>query len=242
MNFSEEKSSPLQRMAGMGLIALAFAGQAYAGSPKARHHGHPVIRHLTSAMPKTPAPIIRMDPSSARSLTVFNLQTKEELSVTYWQNGQYIDAALNKLDYFMRDFRRNDVKHMNPEAFDIVHDIAQHFGTNKPIGIISGYRDLATQAEIHKRSERAHKNAADVQVAPAGSSQHNFANAIDFTLPGIKASKVYAYASSVEKGGVGFYPVDGFVHVDTDTSEPKGHPRRWIERPDHKSKAKKLTP
>ena len=45
--------------------------------------------------------------------------------------------------------------------------------------------------------------------------------ATDIALPGVALDRVRLAALSVKRGGVGFYPHDGFVHVDT------GRVRTW---------------
>ena len=39
--------------------------------------------------------------------------------------------------------------------------------------------------------------------------------AIDINLPGVELSRLRRAALSLKAGGVGYYPGDGFVHVDT---------------------------
>ncbi|MFY0532033.1 YcbK family protein [Nannocystis pusilla] len=58
----------------------------------------------------------------------------------------------------------------------------------------------------------------------ARDSQHARSQAIDFALVGVKADKLYKYALKRWKGGVGYYPVSQFVHLDTGKRRTwKGH-------------------
>ena len=45
--------------------------------------------------------------------------------------------------------------------------------------------------------------------------------ATDIHMPGIALENLHLAALSMKAGGVGFYPKDGFVHVDT------GRVRTW---------------
>lgn len=45
--------------------------------------------------------------------------------------------------------------------------------------------------------------------------------AIDIRIPGVPVSKLRDLALSLHRGGVGYYPRSGFVHVDV------GRVRRW---------------
>ena len=47
------------------------------------------------------------------------------------------------------------------------------------------------------------------------------AEAIDIRLPGFQTAKLRDIALSLGKGGVGYYPVSNFIHVDV------GRVRRW---------------
>ena len=39
-------------------------------------------------------------------------------------------------------------------------------------------------------------------------------HATDIAIPGVGLDRLRAAATSLKSGGVGFYPKDGFVHVD----------------------------
>lgn len=86
---------------------------------------------------------------------------------------------------------------------------ADHFA-RREIQVISGFRHPKFNLMLTKKGREA-----------ARDSQHTKSQAIDFTLPGIDANKLYKYALKQWKGGVGYYPVSQFVHLDT------GKRRTW---------------
>ena len=51
--------------------------------------------------------------------------------------------------------------------------------------------------------------------AVASKSQHLLGKAADVHIPGFGSAASSAAGSRMKPGGVGFYPQDGFVHVDT---------------------------
>ncbi len=55
----------------------------------------------------------------------------------------------------------------------------------------------------------------------AKNSQHMQAKAIDIRIPGISTSRLRDVALSLHSGGVGYYPISQFVHVDV------GPVRQW---------------
>lgn len=86
---------------------------------------------------------------------------------------------------------------------------AERFGARQ-IHIISGFRHPKFNLMLTKKGREA-----------ARDSQHTRSKAIDFSLPGVDAAALYKYALKRWKGGVGFYPVSQFVHLDT------GKRRTW---------------
>lgn len=147
-----------------------------------------------------------------RTLTLRHVHTGETLTVTYKRNGKYVDAALKKLDWELRDWRRNEAIRMDPRLFDILWQVYQETGATKPIEIICGYRSPHTNAMLHARSDGVAKL-----------SQHMLGKAIDFFIPGVPLAKLRAVGLELQRGGVGFYPTSGspFVHIDV------GAVRHW---------------
>ncbi len=147
-----------------------------------------------------------------RTLSFFHLHTKEEITVTFKRNGRYDDAALKKLDWFMRDWRREESVKMDPHLFDLMWEAYREVGGTEPIQIICGFRSNDTNAMLRARSSGV-----------AQTSQHTGGQAIDFYIPGVPLEKVRNIGLRMQRGGVGFYPTSGspFVHLDT------GSVRHW---------------
>jgi len=55
-----------------------------------------------------------------RTISFHHLHTGEDITITYKREGRYDDAALKKLDWFMRDWRREESTHMDPHLFDLL--------------------------------------------------------------------------------------------------------------------------
>ncbi len=140
-----------------------------------------------------------------RTLTFHHVHTGEDLTVTFKREGRYDLAALKKLDWFMRDWRKNQETHMDPELFDLLWEVYREVGATKPIEIICGYRSEGTNAMLHARSSGV-----------AEHSQHILGKAIDFFIPDVPLDLLRAVGLRLQEGGVGFYPTSGspFVHMD----------------------------
>lgn len=147
-----------------------------------------------------------------RTLDLYNNHTRERLTITFKKDGRYIPAALNELNRFLRDWRRNEATRMDPRLFDTVWEVYQKSGSRQPIHIVSGYRALATNNMLRSRSSAVAKH-----------SQHTLGKAMDINIPDVSIDKLRMIAVKMQNGGVGWYPTSGtpFVHVDV------GNVRAW---------------
>ncbi len=143
-----------------------------------------------------------------RTLSLYNTHTHERLTVTYKRNGRFVQAGLNQLNRFLRDWRRDEVTRIDPDLFDIVWTVYREVGASEPIHVVSAYRSPATNNMLRQRSGGVARN-----------SQHTQGRAMDFFIPGVSASAIRAAGLRQQQGGVGYYPRSNtpFVHLDTGT-------------------------
>ncbi|MGH6736031.1 MAG: DUF882 domain-containing protein [Methyloceanibacter sp.] len=151
-----------------------------------------------------------------RTLSLYEIHTKESLTVTYKRDGKYDEEALKKLNHFMRDWRADESTQMDRELVDLIWTLHRSLGSQKPIHLISGYRSPATNAKLRRSGG-----------GQAKKSQHMEGKAADIHFPDIPAKTLRNSALVQEVGGVGYYPTSGipFVHVDT------GNVRMWPRIP-----------
>src|SRR5262245_21445993 len=138
-----------------------------------------------------------------RSISLANLHTGENLRSTYWENGQYVPEALAEIDRNLRDFRTGDVHPIDPQLVDLLHDLKLKMRSKAPFEVISGYRSPATNAMLASESRGV-----------ARKSFHLRGMAIDIRLPDRDLRQLRKAALHMRRGGVGYYPKPGFVHVD----------------------------
>ena len=143
-----------------------------------------------------------------RTLSFHHLHTGEDITITYKRNGRYDDAALKKIDWFMRDWRREKSVRMDPHLIDLLWETYREVGGSEPIQVVCGYRSPETNSMLRARSSGV-----------AQFSQHTSGQAMDFYIPGVPLEKVRIVGLRLQRGGVGFYPTSGspFVHLDTGT-------------------------
>lgn len=145
-----------------------------------------------------------------RRLSFYHTHTSEELSVTFYADGQYVASALIELNHFLRDFRTGDATEMDPGVFDILFAIQQASGSTGTFEVISAYRSPTTNEMLRSKSDGVAKQ-----------SQHLLGTAIDVRLTDLDTAKLRDVALQLKRGGVGYYQQSDFVHVDT------GRVRQW---------------
>ncbi|MBN9090253.1 MAG: DUF882 domain-containing protein [Reyranella sp.] len=185
---------------------------AAAQSSSSAHVKHPVTPQTlrgsryggfapAPAVPETPP---TLDLASPRTLSLLNVNSSEQLTVTYWADGAYKRDALNKLNHFLRDSKTGEQTEMDPLVFDVLWHTMQISGYGGTVEVLSAFRSPETNAWL-----------ASVSRGVARDSQHMNGNAMDIRFPGVPVFKIRQAARSLQMGGVGFYPRSGFVHLDT---------------------------
>lgn len=145
-----------------------------------------------------------------RRLYIKRASTGEEANVVYWENGKISPEGYKQLSWIMRDVKAGQAINMDVRLFDLMYAIqswVSYYGYKSPIIITSGYRSPKTNSA----TEGAAKN-----------SLHTRGQATDFYIPGLPWEYVGRLAAAYSAGGVGFYPGQSFIHIDT------GRVRYWV--------------
>jgi len=130
-----------------------------------------------------------------------------------FRRGEAFDpAGLAELDNGLRDWRTGEAMEMDRELLTLLAKVRDTLGVaaSTPFLLISGFRSSATNAALHARSGQV-----------ATKSQHMLGKAVDIALDGVPLDRIRDAGLAMRRGGVGFYPKDGFVHLDT------GRLRHW---------------
>lgn len=133
-----------------------------------------------------------------------------------WYGANGIDqAGLAEIDHGLRDWRTGEVKAIDPALIALLTSVREKLDVSPRTGfdLISGYRSPHTNEAL--------REAGGARTGVAVKSQHMLGKATDVALPGIALDRLHAAAMTAKRGGVGFYPKDGFVHIDT------GRVRHW---------------
>jgi uncharacterized protein YcbK (DUF882 family) len=147
-----------------------------------------------------------------RTISLHHIHTNEDITITFKRDGRYDEDALKKLNWFVRDWRKEEQIAMDPHLFDLVWEASREVGGDKVIHVVCGYRSPETNAMLRARSNGVAKF-----------SQHTLGKAMDFYIPGASLEALRNAGLRLERGGVGYYPTSGspFVHLDV------GNVRHW---------------
>ena len=141
--------------------------------------------------------------AGVKRASLYNLHTGDSFNEVFYADGQYMPDALAEAMRVLRDWRNGEEHPMDPRLFDTLHEINARLDTTSPFQVISGYRSPATNAMLHARSSGV-----------AEHSQHVLGKACDVRVEGVALRHLRNAALDVGAGGVGYYPVSNFVHLD----------------------------
>jgi uncharacterized protein YcbK (DUF882 family) len=182
---------------------------------------HPFYRRLAAVLLAGTTSVAALQTAAAggetRSLTIYHTRTNETATVTFRRDGVYDEAALDQLNWLLRDWRLGTPIKMDPRLFDILWEVYRESGSHEPIHIISAYRAPETNAMLRERSSAVSEH-----------SQHMAGKAIDIRLPDVDPARLRAIAMRLQYGGVGYYAASNFVHVDT--GSVRAWPRMSLEQ------------
>ena len=146
-------------------------------------------------------------------LRMLNANTEERMSTRFFGPTGYDPVEIRRINWFMRDWREGEARQVDVRllwALAAIRQAAMKDGHDGEVLFLSGYRSRKTNDLLRRMGRGAAKD-----------SFHISARASDFSLPGVPVADVATYAEWLEVGGVGHYPKNHFVHIDS------GELRSW---------------
>jgi uncharacterized protein YcbK (DUF882 family) len=147
-------------------------------------------------------------PPTLRRLRLVNAHTGETFDGAYRDDNGPISHVLDQLCVFLRDFHCGAKTEIDVGVIDFLADVLDAVGQTKAT-ILSAYRTPETNAML-----------ARTTFGVAEHSQHMYGRALDLSLDA-KLAEAMEAARAMRRGGVGWYPHSGFIHIDT------GPVRNW---------------
>lgn len=145
-----------------------------------------------------------------RRIRMYSGRTGERIDMIYWIDGKYIKDSIKEINYFMRDWRNDQIKEIDSRTIDIMAASHNLLDVNEPYMMLSGYRSPQTNAMLRRRSRGVAKN-----------SLHMRGQAADLRLASRSVNQMAKAALACQAGGVGKYRRSNFVHMDC------GQVRSW---------------
>jgi len=144
-----------------------------------------------------------------RRLAFRNIHTNETFDARFFGANGWDQKGLAELNHGLRDWRNNESTQMDPKLMLLLSQIRDKLdlAPQTKIEMISGYRSPQTNSSLRARG--------GAHTGVASKSQHMLGKATDIHMPGVPLDRLHLVALSMQAGGVGYYPKDGFVHVDT---------------------------
>ena len=206
--------TPYRALGVLRILGIAFILLGLIGFAPRSHAEAPLL--AAGVMPVAEAAIPTV--GQRYELKLYHLHTGESLDIVYRIGDTYIPSALEQLNHFLRDHRTQDVSSYDPKEFDLLHNLLTRLNRpNATIDVVCGYRTPWSNNFL--RTGGGTETPAETGVAEH--SQHMLAKAIDIRIPGVNTRTLDRAALSLHAGGVGYYPVSQFVHVDV------GPVREW---------------
>ena len=143
-----------------------------------------------------------------RRLKLANVHTGESFDGPYRDDLGPITAAMDELSHFLRDHHSGERISIDVAVIDFLAAVMDAVGAGRAT-ILSAYRTRATNAMLAKTT-----------FGVADNSQHIYGRALDVRLDANIEDAMHA-ARTMRRGGVGWYPRSGFIHLDS------GPVRNW---------------
>ncbi|MGE3782449.1 MAG: YcbK family protein [Alphaproteobacteria bacterium] len=161
----------------------------------------------TAALPSLAHGLPSLPPRPHR-LNLLNAHTEESFSGIYRDDNGPIPRVMDELSVFLRDFHTDDKIGIDVDLLDFLSRVMQSVGQHQ-VTILSAYRTPETNSMLARHGFK-----------PAENSLHLYGRALDVQFGGKLADAMKA-ARAMQRGGVGWYPDSGFMHIDT------GPVRNW---------------
>src|SRR6266567_1951490 len=147
-------------------------------------------------------------PPARRRLRLVNLHTGEKYDGSYRDDSGPLADAMADLSVFLRDTHTAATIAIDVGVIDFLAAVMDAVDVQSA-SILSAYRTPETNAML-----------ARTTFGVAENSQHLYGRALDVHL-GSRLGDAMRAARAMKKGGVGWYPRSGFLHIDT------GPVRNW---------------
>src|SRR5260370_12453601 len=162
---------------------------------------------IAAAWPSMARAVAR-PPMALRRLRLVNCHTGETFDGAYRNDHGPIPRVIDELCVFLRDHHSGEKTQIAVGVIDFLADVLDSVGQTKAT-VLSAYRTAETNAML-----------ARTMFGAAEHSQHIVGRALDIRVDS-GLSEAMTKARAMQRGGVGWHPHSGVIHIDT------GPVRNW---------------
>lgn len=163
---------------------------------------------LAGGVLATPIPVRAVPSAPPRRLKLYNANTRESFDGPYRDDAGPIRSAMEELSSLLRDHHTGERIAIDVGVLDFLAAVIDAVGASRAT-ILSAYRTVATNRML-----------ASTTFGVADNSQHLYGRALDIRLES-RLQEAMEAARAMRRGGVGWYPRSGFIHLDS------GPVRNW---------------
>jgi uncharacterized protein YcbK (DUF882 family) len=157
---------------------------------------------IASTAMMTPSEILAYG-GEKKVLKLYNVHLQKIFYAPFFEKNYYKLSGLFEINKAFMDYRAKEMTRIDVKLINLLYEIQQHLGGSHQFNIVSGYRTRKTNEMLRRYREGVAKN-----------SYHIKGKAVDIYVPNVSLRKVRDIALGLRKGGVGYYPRSGFIHVD----------------------------
>jgi uncharacterized protein YcbK (DUF882 family) len=149
-------------------------------------------------------------------LRLLDAHTGATFDGVYRDAGGPIARVIDELNLFLRDHHSGRISNIDVGVIDFLADIMAATGQTRAT-VLSAFRSIETNRML-----------ARTTFGVAENSQHIYGRALDVQFPA-KLHDAVAAARAMKRGGVGWYPHSGFIHLDTGPVRNWDHDDRGLQ-------------
>ncbi len=140
-----------------------------------------------------------------KALKLRAIHQHKDYYAEFYEKESYKISGLFEINKAFMDTRAREITRIDIELINLLYEINLRIGLDKKFNIVSGYRTPQTNEWL--RHQLGGQNVAK-------NSFHTKGKAVDIFVADVPLHKLRDIARSLKRGGVGYYPKKGFIHVD----------------------------
>ena len=92
---------------------------------------------------------------ATRTISLYNIHTKETVTSTYKRNGRYVPEEMEKVNWALRDWRKNEATNMDPTLIDLLWEVHSEWiaSPSTSLGLPSRHQRMLRKSAADRRAK-----------------------------------------------------------------------------------------